>query len=111
VGDLGQRVVLVHELRELRGAEELLDRGRHRLGVDQLLRHQALGLGQRQALLHGALHAHQADAEHVLRHLAHGPHAAVAQVVDVVHRAVAVADVDQHAQRVHDVGTVAELLV
>ena len=110
VGDLGERVVLVHELRELRGAEELLDRGRHRLGVDQFLGHQALGLGQRQALLHGALDAHQADAEHVLRHLTHGTHAAVAEVVDVVHHAVAVADVDQHAQRVDDVGAVAEFL-
>ena len=70
VRDLGERVVLVHELRELRGAEELLDRGRHRLGVDHLLRHQRLGLGDRQALLDGALDAHQTDAEGVLRHLA-----------------------------------------
>ena len=46
VRDLGQGVVLVHELRELAGAEELLDRRRYRLGIDQFLRHQTLGLGQ-----------------------------------------------------------------
>src|SRR5256885_10669987 len=47
VRDLGQRVGLVHELRQLRGAEELLDRRRDRLGVDQVVRHQVLGLGLR----------------------------------------------------------------
>ncbi len=45
VRDFRQRVVLVHELGELARAEELLHRGRHRLRVDHLLRHQALGLG------------------------------------------------------------------
>ena len=103
VRDFRQRVVLVHELRQLRGAEELLDRGRHRLGVDHLLRHQRLGLGDRQALLDRALDAHQADAERVLGHLADAAHAAVAQVVDVIDRAVAVADVDQHLEHVEDV--------
>ena len=44
VRDFRQRVVLVHELRQLRGAEELLDRGRHGLGVDQFLRRQAFRL-------------------------------------------------------------------
>ena len=95
VGDLGQRVVLIHELRELAGAEELLHHRRDRLGVDQFLRHQLLGLGQAQALLDGALDAHQADAELVLRHLADAADAAVAEVVDVVDGAVAVLDVDQ----------------
>ena len=39
VRDLGQRVGLVHELGELRGAEELAHGRRRRLGVDQILRH------------------------------------------------------------------------
>ena len=103
VRDFRQRVVLVHELRQLRGAEEFLDRGGHRLGVDHLLRHQRLGLGDRQALLDRALDAHQADAERVLRHLADAAHAAVAQVIDVIDGAVAVTDVDQHLEHVEDV--------
>src|SRR4249919_759211 len=107
VRDFRQRVVLVHELRQLRGAEELLDRGGHRLGVDQFLRRQAFGLGHRQAFLDRALDADQAHAEHVLGHFTDRTHAAVAQVVDVVHHATAVADLGQHADDVEDVGGVA----
>ena len=103
VRDFRQRVVLVHELRQLARTEEFLDGRGDRLRVDHFLRHQAFGLGLRQALLDGALDAHQADAECVLRHLADAAHAAVAEVVDVVDRAVAVADVDQRLQDVEDV--------
>jgi hypothetical protein len=42
VRDLGQRIGLVHELRQLAGAEELLDRRRDRLGIDQVVRHQVV---------------------------------------------------------------------
>ena len=108
VRDFRQRVVLVHELRQLRGAEELLDRGGHRLGVDQFLRGQAFGLGHRQALLDRALDADQADAEHVLGHFADRTHATVAQVVDVVDRATTVADLGQDLDHVQDVGGVAD---
>ena len=44
VGDLRQRVGLVHELRQLRGAEELAHGGGRRLGVDQVLRHDRVDL-------------------------------------------------------------------
>ncbi len=103
VRDLGQRVGLVHELRQLAGAEELLDRGRDRLGVDQVVRHQVVGLGLRQALLDRALDTHQAGTELVLGELAHRTHAAVAEVVDVVDFAAAVAQLDQHADHREDV--------
>ncbi len=95
VGDLRQRVGLVHELRELRGAEELAHRGGRRLGVDQVLRHDGVDLDRRHALLDGALHAQQADAVLVLHQLADRAHAAVAEIVDVVDLALAVAQVDQ----------------
>ena len=103
VRDFRQRIVLVHELRELRGTEEFLHRRRHRLRVDHLLRHDGLALGDGQPLLDGALDAHQADAEGVLRHFADAAHAAVAQVIDVVHVAIAVADVDQGLHDLDDV--------
>ena len=61
------------------------------------------GLGNRQALLDGALDTHQTHAERVLGHFADRTHATVAQVIDVVDAAIAVADVDQHAQHVDDV--------
>ncbi len=103
VRDLRERVGLVHELRQLRGAEELLDRRGDGLRVDQVVRHQVLALGLREALAHRALHAHQARAELVLRELAHGTHAAVAEVVDVVDLAAAVAQLHQDLDHRHDV--------
>src|ERR1035437_3857973 len=96
VRDLAQRVGLVHELRELARPEEFADGGHHRLGVHQVVRH-----GRRHLLVHahlfldGALHAHQADAELVFQQLAHRAHAAVAQVIDVVHRADTLAQLEQ----------------
>jgi hypothetical protein len=103
VRDFRQRIVLVHELRQLRGAEELLHRRRDRLRVDHFLRHDRLALGDRQALLDGALDADQADAKRVLGHFADAAHATVAKVIDVVHMAVAVADVDQGLHHLDDV--------
>ena len=44
MGDLGQRVGLVHELRQLRRAEELTHRSSSRLGVDQVGRHDGVNL-------------------------------------------------------------------
>jgi hypothetical protein len=98
VRDLRQRVRLVHELRELRGSEELADRGHDRLGVDQVVRH-----GRRHFLVHahlfldGAFHAHQTDSELVLHQLPHRAHAAVAEVIDVVDRADVLAQLEQVA--------------
>ena len=97
VGDLGERVGLVHELRELRGAEELAHRRRRRLGVDQVLRHDRVDIDRRHALLDRPLHAQQADAVLVLHQLADRAHAAVAEIVDVVDLALAVAQLDQGA--------------
>ena len=90
VGDLGQRVGLVHELRKLRGAEEFAHRGSGRLGVDEVLRHHRVDLDRRHALLDRALHPEQTDAVLVLHQFAHRTHAAIAEIVDVVDLALAV---------------------
>ena len=98
VRDFAQRVGLVHELRELRAAEKLADRRHYRLGVHQVVRH-----GRGHFLVHGhlfldgAFHAHQADAELVFQQLAHRADAPVAQVIDVVHRADVLAQLQQVA--------------
>ena len=97
VRQLCQRVVLIHELGQRRGAKELLDGCHHRTDVDERLRRHhfhVLGL-QRHALTDDALHAGKADAELVLQQLAHTADPAVAQMVDVVHRAHAVAQAVQ----------------
>src|SRR5439155_823823 len=81
---LGQRVVLVHELRQLARAEEFLDRGHNRASVDQGRRRDRVRVADRHALLDDPLHPDEAHAELVLQELAHRSNAAVAEVVDVV---------------------------
>src|SRR4051812_49586279 len=80
----GQRVRLVHELRQLRGAEELLLRGHDRADVDDRLRRDRVGVLGGEALAHDPLHAVEADPEGLLDQLAHGAQAAVAEVLVLV---------------------------
>ena len=97
MGQARQRVHLVHELRELAGAEELLDGGDHRPDVDQRLRRDGLDVLGGHALADDPLHAGQADADLVLDQLADRADAAVGEVVLVV-EAVAGLGVDQVQQ-------------
>ena len=78
------RVGLVHELRQLRGAEELLQRRDHGPDVDQRLRRDRLDVLGRHPLADHPLHPGQAGAELVLDQLADRAQPAVAEVVDVV---------------------------
>ena len=103
VGDLGQRVGLVHELRQLARAVELLHHRRNRLVVDELLRHQRLDVLQAHALLDGALHADQPDAVLVFDQLTDRADAAIAEVVDVVGLTDAVLELDQITNDVENV--------
>ena len=84
MGQARDRVGLVHELAELRGAEELLQRRDHGADVDQGLRRDRLDVLGRHPLADHPLHPGEARAELVLDELADGPHPAVAEVVDVV---------------------------
>ena len=103
VRELGQRVGLVHELRQLRSAEELAHRRHNRPDVDQPLRCGCFRVHQRHLLLDHALHAEQAHPDLVLHQFAHCPHAAVAQVIDVVYLALALVDNDHHSNDGDDV--------
>ena len=104
VRDLRERVGLVHELAQLRAAKVLLDHRRDRLGVDQVVGHERLDfLRHAHALFDGPLHAHQTDAVLVLHEFADRAHAPVAQVVDVVDHAAAVAQLDEVAHGLQDV--------
>ena len=84
VGQPGHRVGLVHELAQLRGAEELLQRRHHRPDVDQGLRRDRLDVLGGHPVPDDPLHPAQAGAQLVLDQLADGPQPAVAEVVDVV---------------------------
>ncbi len=80
----GERVRLVHELRQLRGAEELLQRGHHGPDVDDRLRRDRVDVLRRHPLADDALHPVQADAERLLDQLARRPQATVAEVLVLV---------------------------
>ncbi len=86
VGQLGQRVGLIHELAQGAGAEELLDGGGDRADVDEALGRDHVQVLNGHALPDHTLHAGKADAELVLQQFAHAAQAAVAQMVDIVLR-------------------------
>ncbi len=94
---LREGVDLIHELRQLGGTEELLDRGDHGTGVDKVGGHYDLHILQAHALAYDALEAGQTDADLVLQKLADAPDAAVAEMVDIVGPADAVGQTDQVA--------------
>ena len=78
--------------RQRRGAEELLDRCGHGTDIDKALGSDDVQILQGHALADNALHAAEADAELVLEQLAHAADAAVAEVVDIVRFADAMAE-------------------
>ena len=103
MGQLGQGVGLVHELGELRTAEELLDGRHHRPDVDQRLGRDDVHILDGHAFLDHPLHPGKADAELVLQEFADGLQAAVAQMVDVVHVALSLEQADQVTDHADDV--------
>ena len=84
MGHASQWVVLVHELRELGGSEELLDRSNHRANIDQGLRGDRLDVLGGHTFTYNALHTGQAGADLVVDQFADRADAAVAEVVDVI---------------------------
>ena len=97
VGQFCQRIVLVHELRQRRGAEEFLDCGSDRTDVDQCLGGDDIHILclDVHALPDHTLHTGETDAELVLEQFAYRTDTAVAQVVDVVDVADTVAQVQE----------------
>ncbi len=94
MGDFRQRVGLVHELRQLRGAEEFTHRSHNRFRVDQVMRHDRIDIDRTHTLLDRALHAHEADAVIVFHQLADRTDTTVAEVINVVDFALAVLQVE-----------------
>ena len=79
-----ERVGLVDHLRKLAAAEEILDRRRNALRIDQAAGRHVLEVFQAHPLLDRAPQLEEALAQLVGGQLVDGPQAAVAQVVDVV---------------------------
>src|SRR5436305_1442135 len=84
VREPGERVRLIHELRELRGAEELLERSHDRPDVDDRLRRDRVDVLRRHPLADDSLHAVEPDPERLLDQLADGAEPPVAEVLVLV---------------------------
>ncbi len=91
MGQLTQRVGLVHDLGQLAAAEEVVDRCADGLAVYQAAGGEPLRVFQVDAVLHCALHLQEALAQLLAGQLPDGAHPAVAQVVNVVHLSLAFA--------------------
>ena len=98
-------VHLIHELRQLRGSEELLYCGNNWTNVDERLWRDGLDVLGGHALTHNTFHATKTDANLVLNQFPHGTDTTVGEVVLVVE---AVARFCPH--EVQQVGTAGENL-
>src|SRR5205814_2956249 len=100
-----ERVGLIHELRELGTAKEIANDRAERFGIDQLLGRHAVDVDveQRHALLHETLRPRETDAALVREQFAHRPDAAAAEMIDVIQRAFAAAQIDQVFDRADEI--------
>ena len=103
VGNLGKRVVLIHELGELAGAEELLDGSRNRLRVHEVLGLELIIVAEGKAVADSLYDARESGPEAVLRHLADRADAPVAEVVDIIGGVAAVSDLDELAEHADEI--------
>ncbi len=84
MSDFSKRVRLIHELAQLRSAEERIDDGRQCLRIDQVNRVELLAVADVHPLPDGPGHSGEAYVELVRKLLANRPDAPVAQVIDVI---------------------------
>ena len=91
MGELCERIDLVHELRQLAAAKEIADDRRERLWIDKLLRHHRLNalIKQGHAFLDETFRARQTDAALVGKQFANCADATATEMVNVVERTFA----------------------
>ena len=97
MGQFGERINLVHELRQLAPAKEIANHGGKRLRVDELLRRHGFNrlVEQCHALLHQAFRAGQTHTALVGQQFTHGTDAAAAQMINVIQRTFALFELEQ----------------
>ena len=91
VRQFGQRIVLIHKLRQLRRTEELADNRGNRFGVDQILRLDVRQNFRTHLFANGSLHSEQPHTVLVFHQFADRTHTTVTQMVNIVNFAFAVA--------------------
>ena len=84
VGEFRQGIRLIHELAELAGAKELLNRRHQGFGIDQLSWSKRIGFAYSHALLDDPFEAIQANTNLVLKQFANGSHPTVTKMVNII---------------------------
>ena len=103
VRDFRQRVGLIHELAQLRRTEEVANSCADRFAVDQVMRHQIVGFGLSQTFTNGTLDTNKTGTELVFCQFTDTADATIAQVVNIVNLAFAVAKLNDSLHRIDDV--------
>ena len=78
MGQLCQRIILIHKLGQLGTSKKLLDRRSYRLNINQRLRSNAIHILGSHALSYHPLHTGQTDTVLVLQQLPYGTDTPVA---------------------------------
>ena len=103
VRHFGQRVGLVHELRQGVCTKEAVDNAGDRLGVNQVGRREHFIVANVHALADGAAHTGQTDGELIAQLLAYGTYAAVAEVVDIINGSLRVDELHEILDNLNDI--------
>ncbi|MNE16936.1 hypothetical protein D3C80_1098970 [compost metagenome] len=103
VSDFRKRVGLIHELRQLRGAEEFTYSRSSRLRVDQILRHDRVDFDRGHTFLDRTFHTQKTDAILIFHQLADRTDTTVTEIVDIVDFTTAIAQLNQHLDHSKDV--------
>src|SRR5664280_1470906 len=103
MAQLGQRIGLIHELRELAGAKELAQRRHHWTNIYQGYRGKLLLIANGHAFLDDTLHAAQTNAQLVLNQFTDGLNAPVAEMVNIIRRFHAIINEDHPPQQANNV--------
>src|ERR1700730_844218 len=96
VGQLRQRIRLIHELRELRAPEEIANDRAESFRIHQLLRRHAVDIDveQSHALFDESFRAGETDAALIGQEFADRSNATATEVIDVVERTLAATEVN-----------------
>ncbi len=94
MGDLSQRIGLIHELTKLICTKKAVDNTGNGTRIDQILRRKVLSITQVHALFDGTRHARKAKRELGCKLFSNGPHATITQVVNIIYRTLAVPKAD-----------------
>ena len=103
MGQFRQWIVGIHELRQLGTSEEFLDGSRHRTDVHQILRAGILIVLGRHPFSDHSLHSGKTDTDLILQKFSDCTESSVAQMVDIIHTADTIRQVEDITHRCNDV--------